>query len=687
VLPQLHRDLETICLQALAKAPARRYSSAAALAEDLERFCTGEAILARREGLVSRAWRKVRRNRLVSAAVLLAVLAVVIAGYAAPRVYRDRQAAALDRRIASLSGDLEAGLQAPELTPEYFQQMETRLTELEGLAVDRAAAFRPRLHQGFADRIRSRFRDRLAPDDIPQLREAVALLLQCDPELAGRVGRELEERLARWEPIFELNAPFASLPEVFARGRVRLEQQDGSALLAPVRQELTVATAVACAGRVQLEAVFHASWQTASRLGPVLNAGQGTGYHFLVLTPAPTGPATPPGKPQPPASFEEVRRAGGTISLVILRNQVVLQERRVPAGELFEGPAGALRLVAQREGEELSFQVNRLKPLEAREVFPLSTAHPGVFALVWPLKVRLQGLRALHQASPVTASALEEGDDRYNQADYERALISYQKVRGASPAEAIRREARYKEGLCLLALNREDEAIVVLDEIAAHPGDRGRWASLADSQLLLIHLRRKDLPSRLQVEAILDRLAVRHGSRSQELALSLTPAERHEIYKSYCGAGVGFLLRKPEDVVQTYERAGRAAALFAPDARAHFNIQLLLVRAYRLAGREREALEKCGELLRDFGEVFRVHGVSATSALEEYGWLLRQRNRPGDRMTALAAVNRWLLGEGGIRPTRDGAAYLLLLERARIHAAMQKADLAEKDLELFFRQQ
>jgi TolB-like protein/Tfp pilus assembly protein PilF/predicted Ser/Thr protein kinase len=60
--PKIDRDLSTICLKCLEKDPKRRYSSALALAEDLERWVKHEPILARRIGPFARGKKWVQRN-------------------------------------------------------------------------------------------------------------------------------------------------------------------------------------------------------------------------------------------------------------------------------------------------------------------------------------------------------------------------------------------------------------------------------------------------------------------------------------------------------------------------------------------------------------------------------------------------------------------------------------------------
>jgi TolB-like protein/Tfp pilus assembly protein PilF len=75
--PKIDRDLSTICLKCLDKDPQRRYSSALALAEDLERWLKHEPIQARRTGVFTRGRKWVRRN---PARALLTASLVALAG-------------------------------------------------------------------------------------------------------------------------------------------------------------------------------------------------------------------------------------------------------------------------------------------------------------------------------------------------------------------------------------------------------------------------------------------------------------------------------------------------------------------------------------------------------------------------------------------------------------------------------
>ncbi len=95
--PSVPPDLETLCLKCLEKEPARRYQTAQALAEDLDRFLRAEPIRARRIGPTARLWRWCRRKPVVAtlgSATLLLLLAVAIGSpIAVWRINKERQRA------------------------------------------------------------------------------------------------------------------------------------------------------------------------------------------------------------------------------------------------------------------------------------------------------------------------------------------------------------------------------------------------------------------------------------------------------------------------------------------------------------------------------------------------------------------------------------------------------------------
>jgi WD40 repeat protein len=107
--PRVDRDLETICLKCLEKNPQRRYGSAEALAEDLERWRRREPIAARPTGLVERSAKWVRRHPARAALIgvsFAAVIALVVMDQQNKGEIRlQRDEAFYQKKIAELAGE------------------------------------------------------------------------------------------------------------------------------------------------------------------------------------------------------------------------------------------------------------------------------------------------------------------------------------------------------------------------------------------------------------------------------------------------------------------------------------------------------------------------------------------------------------------------------------------------------
>lgn len=76
--PTLPKDLETICLKCLEREPTKRYQTAQAVIDELQRFRAGDPIQARPISAAERLWRRCRRHPVVSLLTLLLFLSLTL---------------------------------------------------------------------------------------------------------------------------------------------------------------------------------------------------------------------------------------------------------------------------------------------------------------------------------------------------------------------------------------------------------------------------------------------------------------------------------------------------------------------------------------------------------------------------------------------------------------------------------
>lgn len=192
IKPAVSVDLATICMKCLNKVPEQRYSSAAALADDLTRFLNHEPIHARPLSEWQKTVKWVRRHPLVASLVTLLfcviTIGLIVIGILWRRAESDRQIAQTESQEASWARDeakkaaqnaREAELVAKAAEAEAKRQEQAAQRSLYFSKVAQADLL---LQQGLLDRPLSILNstNRLIRDEDPRSWEWYYLRQQCN---------------------------------------------------------------------------------------------------------------------------------------------------------------------------------------------------------------------------------------------------------------------------------------------------------------------------------------------------------------------------------------------------------------------------------------------------------------------------------------------------------------------------
>ena len=210
--PRLDRDLDTICARCLEKDPADRYPSAAAVAEDLERWLRHEPILARRPGPAERTRKWLRRNQRLARALGTTLGLALLAGLLATvgfvrRLQAEQRRADGEARIASHQAALASQQAAIASRQAALASEQAALASASAALARRQAALAGETLRVLIHEVRDRLTD-IPGREVAQAREkillqAIAGLERLDAAALADEDRALEASEA-WRQVGDI---------------------------------------------------------------------------------------------------------------------------------------------------------------------------------------------------------------------------------------------------------------------------------------------------------------------------------------------------------------------------------------------------------------------------------------------------------------------------------------------------
>jgi len=670
-------DLDWVVMRAIETNRDRRYSSAAAFGEDVRSYLMGQPVAARPPSLGYRLSKFSRRNRVLLIATCLIALGLLGTSWGLFRAYLAEQ----QSQQRALSSLFQQGLEEKIWSKTLADKQEKLAIEIEQFAPMSGREAKEKLSYWTVECVREKLRQsRVTEEDRKLAEPAVAWLYERNAVLANKLRAEIEVRFNDWQPSLEISPPFDNIDQAFDRANVIT---DGESLGLIANSSRFIVTRVdTSSGRLKVRLEVDGDWRLANKIGLIFNHPlkndtseqsdvQDIGYEFLLL-PAESNVTNDGGFPinqiAKSSAKENFTKSEQQASLAIYRNGLLLQSKKVVLD------ADRLVLIAEREGDRLGLFVNE-HTLVFTDDLPLTADRDAVLALYWPQPAKVTRLKVENKAIALAASPLEKADAFFIRRKYSAALEEYELQRRLGK-DAIE-EANVKAGMCLIRLNRIDEALKILEPMVNANGER--WPIIAATELWLLRLRQKDYEN---AEFLFEKIKLRFTS--QQLSRFVSVSVREELAKANSFSMLELILRDPKTIPQLESKLEVADLLGLPDVSERYQSRLLVTYAFH--GNYEKVLELSEKLMPVV--LARFHRSEPLLAAESYFylarwryWALRSLNRSKDAVSEMEQFMRNPLPNSIVDPPSleecQKIFAILWLEQSRNYAALQDWKQAE----------
>ncbi|MDB6076125.1 MAG: pknB 5, partial [Verrucomicrobiaceae bacterium] len=392
---KITKDLDSICLKALAHRPAERYATGTELADDLQCFLADQPVAARTLSSLGYLARRARKRPLVSAAI---AGCVIFGGGVLVDVWQSKIA----REAETLRQGIDLALAGRSWSDEQIARTGKALKELAPLNSRLASSEHDKwVADVIGDLDAALLRPRMAEGDNVWIPTALDWLKTESPREAERLQSAYKGRMAKWAPYAEVKYPFQNLDGLFPRHDV---EPEGDGLVPRRSDDPGMDVPVILVKQPMVSPCEVTASLTCSNDQPLEMAME---FNFNQVRTRVTVASTAALSPEKLAQIEGANKKDGLFVLYVEREGRMVRSLMLPDKTLAHR---RFSMQVRMEQDHVRCEVERWN-FRMEEPFTISKwSEQNRLVLRWPAHMRLHSLAIRNREEKQRNSPLEQGD-------------------------------------------------------------------------------------------------------------------------------------------------------------------------------------------------------------------------------------------------------------------------------------